>query len=51
MLKGQWGGVSLGEWREIGQKMRVGIEGMCVEIDSIQVIMIIKSKDGKWLNS
>jgi hypothetical protein len=33
----------------MGQKMRVGVEVMCVEIDSTQVIMIKKSKDGKWL--
>ena len=31
----------------MGQKMRVGVEVMCVEIDSTQVIMIKKSKDGK----
>ena len=33
----------------IGQKMRVGVEVMCVEIDSIWVIMIKKSKEEKWL--
>ena len=33
----------------MGQKMRVGVEVRCVEIDSTQVIMIKKSKYGKWL--
>ena len=33
----------------IGQKMKVGVEVICVEIDSTWVIMIKKSKDGKWL--
>ena len=31
----------------MGQKMRVGVEVMCVKIDSRQVIMIKKSKYGK----
>ena len=35
----------------MGQKMRVGVEVMCVKIDSRQVIMIKKSKYGKWLKS
>jgi hypothetical protein len=33
----------------MGQKMRVGVEVRCVEIDSRQVIMIKKSKYGKRL--
>ena len=33
----------------MGQKMTVGVKVMCVEIDSRQVIMIKKSKYGKWL--
>ena len=35
----------------MGQKMRVGVEAMCVEIDSICVIIIKKSKHRKWLKS
>ena len=31
----------------IGQKMRVGVEAMCVEIDSICIIIIKKSKHRK----
>ena len=33
----------------IGQKVKVGVEAMCVEIDSRWVIMIKKSKNWKWL--
>ena len=33
----------------MGQKMRVGVEVMYVEIDSTQVIIIKKSKYRKWL--
>ena len=36
-MKEQWGGGEFGRVKRdyIGQKMRVGVEGMCVEIDSI----------------
>ena len=46
---GGWVWESLGGY--IGQKIRVGVEAMCVEIDSTWVIKIKKSKDGKWLKS
>ena len=33
----------------IGQKMKVGVEVIYEEIDSTWVIIIKKSKDGKWI--